>query len=169
MRLSLLSIVLALLLVMTAARRGTTSTPAPAAKKNRLVPQWGFPYGWGLGPGVEAEGMEVPELHKEVKQVKEVKRGTSMAGPIRNRIGILYCSHYLSIYFPSQSSRRRRARKLICPPRRPAGLDANINMWTESKRSLMDSSSTVLLPPSVSTRFSAPLHVSVRILDKCHR
>jgi hypothetical protein len=88
MRLSLLSIVLALLLVMTAARRGTTSTPAPAAKKNRLVPQWGFPYGWGLGPGVEAEGMEVPELHKEVKQVKEVKRGTSMAGPIRNRIGI---------------------------------------------------------------------------------
>lgn len=54
------------------ARRGGTPA-APVTKKNTLVPQWGFPYGWGLGPGVDAEGMEIPD---DQKKVKEVKRGT---------------------------------------------------------------------------------------------
>jgi hypothetical protein len=73
MRLTLFSILAALLLVTATARRGA-KTPAapPETKKNILVPQWGFPYGWGLGPDV---GIEV--LEEKEKEVKQVKRGTS--------------------------------------------------------------------------------------------
>jgi hypothetical protein len=73
MRLTLVSILAALLLVTATARRGA-KTPAapPETKKNILVPQWGFPYGWGLGPEV---GIEV--LDEKEKEVKQVKRGTS--------------------------------------------------------------------------------------------
>jgi hypothetical protein len=73
MRLTLFSILAALLLVTATARRGA-KTPAapPETKKTILVPQWGFPYGWGLGPDV---GIEV--LDEKEKEVKQVKRGTS--------------------------------------------------------------------------------------------
>jgi hypothetical protein len=72
MRLTLFSILAALLLVTATARRGAKESPPPVARKNILVPQWGFPYGWGLCPEV---GIEVVE-DKE-KETKEVKRGTS--------------------------------------------------------------------------------------------
>jgi hypothetical protein len=73
MRLTLFSILAALLLVTATGRRGA-KTPAapPETKKTILVPQWGFPYGWGLGPDV---GIEV--LDEKEKEVKQVKRGTS--------------------------------------------------------------------------------------------
>jgi hypothetical protein len=72
MRLTLFSILAALLLVTATARRGAKDPPPPVARKNILVPQWGFPYGWGLGPEVGIEGHEDKE-----KETKEVKRGTS--------------------------------------------------------------------------------------------
>jgi hypothetical protein len=73
-----LSILTALLLVPAlAARRGATPAAAPATRKHILVPQWGFPYGWGLGPDVEAEGIETPA--EDQKTVKQVKRGTPRA------------------------------------------------------------------------------------------
>jgi hypothetical protein len=72
MRLTLFSILAALLLVTATARRGAKESPPPVAtRKNILVPQWGFPYGWGLGPEV---GIEVVE---DKEETKEVKRGTS--------------------------------------------------------------------------------------------
>jgi hypothetical protein len=73
MRLTLFSILAALLLVTATARRGAKDpAPPPVARKNILVPQWGFPYGWGLGPEV---GIEV--LEDKEKETKQVKRGTS--------------------------------------------------------------------------------------------
>jgi hypothetical protein len=73
MRLTLFSILAAILLVTATARRGTKADPAPpVARKNILVPQWGYPYGWGLGPEV---GIEV--LEDKEKETKQVKRGTS--------------------------------------------------------------------------------------------
>jgi hypothetical protein len=83
MRLTLFSILAALLLVTATARRGSKETPAlPVSKKHTLVPQWGFPYGWGLGPGIDSQ--EFVGTDEKGKEMKEVKRGTS--NPIESRV-----------------------------------------------------------------------------------
>jgi hypothetical protein len=146
MRLTLFSILAALLLVTATARRGAKTPAAPVSKKHILVPQWGFPYGWGLGPYID---LDVPE--EKEKEVKQVKRGTS--NPIDSRWSVhycsqtFYCSHDPSIYSLAQLSIRRRARTPQCPQRRSAGSDPPIiTTWKKRKRSWTVSSST-LLPP----------------------
>jgi hypothetical protein len=102
MRLTLFSILTAILLVTATARRGVKDSPPPvASRKNIHVPQRRYPYGWGLGPEV---GIEV--LEDKEKETKEVKRGTST--PIESHWSVhycsqtSYCSHDPSIYSLAQ-------------------------------------------------------------------
>jgi hypothetical protein len=146
MRLTLFIILAALLLVTATARRGSKTPPAPVLKKHILIPQWGFPYGWGLGPGIDTQDSDAAE--EKEKEMKQVKRGTFT--PTASRWSVYYCtqaiffSHYPSIYSLAQLSKRRRslaqlsirrrARRPQCLKRSPAGLDPqSITTWKTPK------------------------------------
>jgi hypothetical protein len=139
MRLTLFSILAALLLVTATARRGA-KTPAapPETKKNILVPQWGFPYGWGLGP--DAGIADVPE--EKEKEVKQVKRGTS--NPIDSaKVFILLLSNFLLLtrsidLLSGPVVNKKKGKAAAVPPKKVGWFRSTDHHYVEEAEEVLD-------------------------------